>query len=241
MNSRRIVLGLIVTLVSCDDLSAISVQVLGSSGSDVAEIVRDAGDTTSFSMTLQLFNESSSNSAILALWQLDLSIIGDNDATGNLEMVGVAPPAIPFFDGPGPAVTPPTTLPSETALIQDADVPAPMMLPGKALSATEARSIVDLNMAGSSNAAGVFYLVLGSYDPISGSAWYDGFANPSAFANAPDSVLPGRIVLARISFLVPEPSFLALFVVSVIVGFFPVSRGSSLGVYSCMLDKSRVC
>lgn len=137
-------LGLIAVLLLCDDLSAITVQVLGSSGSVVPEIVRDAGDSTSFSITLQLFKESVSNSETLALWQLDLGIVGEIGATGYVQMVGVAGPAIPFFEGPGPGVSPPTTLPSETALVQDADVPAPVILPGKVFPATEARSIVDL-------------------------------------------------------------------------------------------------
>lgn len=180
--------------------NAIFVEVTDESG-PTPVLINHAGNSAPFSFELSLRNESDSMSMEVAVWQLNLMFEEDVSASGELAFSEVSDPAIPFLDSPGdPVVVSPGMLPSDEITIQDADLPLPPDFPGKSLGPEESRTIVALDLVGSSNASGRVRLILGEFDaamPIASSNWLpSGPPVPMAYANPPTST--HGIVLAEI-------------------------------------------
>jgi len=169
---------------------------------------------TPLSIPVTLRNESLSTTETVALWQLSLKIAKRNDAIGDVEIVGFDVPDLPFLSPSGPGTIPPNSLPNFEAIFIDADMPTPPLLPGKDILPGETRGLVNIELSSSNNATGIFYLVLGGFDPVGGSFWSGLLPPPSPFSNTLGPILSGEIVLAEIEFAVPEPSSLCLIVVS---------------------------
>ncbi len=176
--------------------------------------VHATASPTPLSIPVTLHNESLTTTETVALWQLSLKIAKHNDAIGDVEIVGFDVPDLPFLSPSGLGTIPPNTLPNSEAVFIDADMPFPPLLPGKDILPGETSGLVNIKLSSSNNATGMFYLVLGRFDPVRGSFWSGLIPPPSPFSNTSGPILPDEIVLAEIKFVVPEPSTLCLLAVS---------------------------
>jgi len=178
--------------------------------------IYDTTSSTPLSIPVTLYNESLSTTETVALWQLSLKIVKRNDANGDVEISGFETPDMPFLSSSGTGTIPPNALPNFEAVFIDADMPTPPLLPGKDILPGETRGLVNIELSSPNNATGIFYLVLGGFDPVGGSFWSGPIPPPSPFSNTSGSILPNEIVLAELVFVVPvpEPSTLGLLAVS---------------------------
>ncbi len=176
--------------------------------------VHDTTSSTPLSIPVTLHNESFTTSETVALWQLSLKIVEQNDANGDVEIIGFGTPDMPFLSPFGPGTIPPNALPNSEAVFIDADMPIPPLLPGKNILPGETRSLVNIELSSSNNATGIFYLILGGFGPVDGSSWSGLIPPPIPFSNTAGPILPDEIVLAEIEFAIPEPSTLCLLAVS---------------------------
>ena len=153
-------------------------------------------------VTLQLRNESMTDPVLILLWQVGLALTADASATGQLLWGSANDPTVPFLDSPSdPAVVGGVSLPSAEVLIQDADMPPIPEPPGKSLGANEVRDILHLQIVGTPDARGTFFVSLADFNesaPTTGSVWLsDGFPPaPAPFLNHSDG--PEGAILAEI-------------------------------------------
>lgn len=155
-----------------------------------------------FDIVLQVRNESSGSVSVLS-WLANLQLRAAAGSQGSLIFEAVATPVNSLF-GPEPGPISDLVTPSDHLQATDADI---IGFTGASVAPSEARNILELTVAASSDAAGSFELVSLVFDPAmpdQGFSWLEsGGFEPLAFENFTPSSVPGYMLLGTIEISAP--------------------------------------